>query len=158
VLTPWAFSWLWKYLVPTRIGYRVALATEVNGHLLKEEDFMPYLQDISTVPLRIFIKMLDHAAKHTAEPYLRDIRVPTLIIGGEHDNFTPVWLSEKMHEMISGSELIIIPKGTHTAPIETPQLISLRLEKWLRKYFGQMPPDECSKVMDKPGKMKSQTA
>lgn len=144
VLAPWLFSPIWKVLLPTRFSWEVAIRGEVNGHLLKYEDMMSYFHDLSTVPIKIFAKMLDHASRHSAEDMLGDIRVPTLIIGGEHDTFTPGWLSEKMHERIAGSELFIIQHGTHTAPIEAPELINLRLEKWLRRYFGQLPPDEAN--------------
>ena len=36
-----------------------------------------------------------------------------------------------MHERIPGSELLTVPGGTHVAPIEQPELITLRLEKFL---------------------------
>ncbi|MCZ7586287.1 MAG: alpha/beta hydrolase [Deltaproteobacteria bacterium] len=137
VLAPWTMTPVWKYLTPTELGYFVAKMTEVNRHLVKREDFMPYLEDISTVPVRIFVKMLDHAARHTAENDLPDLRVPTLIIAGEHDGFTPGWLSERMRDLIPGAELLVIPKGTHTAPLEMPDLINLRIEKWLWQHFGQ---------------------
>lgn len=144
VLAPWAFSPIWKGLLPTRLSYEIAIRGEVNGHLLKREDMMSYFHDLSSVPFKIFVKMLDHASRHTAEDMLGEVRVPTLIIGGEHDTFTPVWLSEKMQRLVPGSELLFIPHATHTAPIEAPDLINLRLEKWLRRHFDQMPPDELS--------------
>jgi len=57
--------------------------------------------------------------------------VPTLIVAGTDDTFTPYWLSEEMHARIRGSELLTVPGGTHVAPIEHPELITLRLEKFL---------------------------
>jgi len=36
-----------------------------------------------------------------------------------------------MHARIRGSELLTVPGGTHVAPIEHPELIALRLEKFL---------------------------
>ena len=36
-----------------------------------------------------------------------------------------------MHARIRGSELLTIPGGTHTAPIEMPELVTLRLRRWL---------------------------
>lgn len=136
VLAPWMATPLWKWLAPTRVGFEVAKATEINRHLVKQEDFMPYLRDISTVPLRIFVKMLDHAAQHTAEDMLSSIRVPTLIVAGERDGFTPMWLSNRMRDTIPGAEMIVLPTGTHTGPIELPALVNLRVEKFLHEHFG----------------------
>lgn len=136
VLTPWLVNPVWKHLVPTKFGFAVAKRVEINPHLVKEEDFMPYLEDISTVPIRIFAKMLDHAASHTAEDVLPYVEVPTLIVAAERDGFTPMWLSEKMKNTIPGAEMLVLPTGTHTGPIEFPELINLRLEKFFREHYG----------------------
>jgi len=136
VLTPWVPEAIWHRIVPTRFAYEVAVRTEINGHMINFEDFMPYLKFIGKINVRMFAKMLDHAARHTAEDYLPQIKVPTLIIAGEKDTFTPGWLSDKMHHMIPDSEIITVPKGSHTAPIEMPQLVNLRLERWLLDHFA----------------------
>lgn len=135
VLTPWVINPVWKHLVPTSLAYEIAKRVEINGKLVKKEDFMPYLQDISSVSIRTFAKMLDHAASHTSEDLLPHIEVPVLIIAAENDSFTPMWLSEKMRDSIPDAEMLILPTGTHTGPIEFPELINLRLEKWMRENF-----------------------
>jgi pimeloyl-ACP methyl ester carboxylesterase len=80
---------------------------------------------------RLFCRLLADAGEHDAWPHLRHIDVPTLIVAGEHDGFTPAWLSARMHARIRGSELCTIPTGTHTAPIELPELVTLRLRRFL---------------------------
>ena len=135
VLAPWTINPIWKNLVPTRLGLEIAKRTEINRHLVKDSDFVPYLKDLSSVDPRIFTKMLDHAARHTAEDMLPEIDIPTLIIAAERDGFTPVWLSEKMKKAIPGAEMIMLPTGTHTGPIEFPDLINLRVEKFFREHY-----------------------
>ena len=65
---------------------------EVNGRMIRREDFKPYFEDISKVDAGLFVGMLGLAQEHDAKPYLQEIDVPTLIIGGEKDTFTPMWL------------------------------------------------------------------
>ena len=36
-----------------------------------------------------------------------------------------------MHMLIPDAELLVVPGGTHVAPIEIPELINLRLERFL---------------------------
>ena len=43
---------------------------------------------------------------------LHTIQVPTLLIAGDHDECAP-WLSQEMHDKISGSKLVILPKSGH---------------------------------------------
>jgi len=128
---------LWSAVLPTKLSWEVARRTEINGQLVKYEDFMPYLEHLSHMDIEIFTKMLYHASNHSAEEYLATIKAPTLIIAGERDTFTPLWLSHKMHRLIPGSELLVLPGGSHTGPIEHPELINLRLEKWLLKNFDK---------------------
>jgi pimeloyl-ACP methyl ester carboxylesterase len=46
-----------------------------------------------------------------------------------------------MHKRIPGSEMLTVPGGTHVAPIEQPELLALRLEKWLARVAAKKPQD-----------------
>jgi pimeloyl-ACP methyl ester carboxylesterase len=85
--------------------------------------------------------MLRHASEHSARDHLEHVNVPALIVAGTDDTFTPYRLSEEMHRLIPGSEILAVPGGTHVAPIEQPELIALRLEKWLSRISGKKPQD-----------------
>lgn len=126
---------LWQGVLTHDISYHYAVHLEVNGRLVKKPDFKPYFTDIARVDPVLFVEMLGHAGNHSAEPYLGEINVPTLIVAGEKDTFTPHWLSQYMHRAIPRSEILTVPTGTHTAPIEIPELVSLRVEKFLATHF-----------------------
>lgn len=128
------FNRSWKKLLPTDLAYRLALLTDLNPRLIKRADMLPYFEHMATMDLALFARLLERAGAHSAEPVLATIDVPTLIFAGERDRFTPSWLSEAMHRKIRGSELCVIPGGSHTAPIELPDLVNLRLEKFLREH------------------------
>src|SRR5439155_2720080 len=93
---------------------------EINGALIRPEDFYPYLEHMAQVDPRLFVDMLAAAGRHTARELLPSVSVPTLIVAGDHDGFTPMPLSEEMHRLIPGSELHVVAGGSHTAPIEKP--------------------------------------
>lgn len=137
VLFPELIEAVWHRLVPTKLALYIAKRTEVNPRLVKDDDFFPYLQFIGKIDVRMFVKMLDHASQHTTEDILHKIQVPVLIVAAEHDSFTPMWLSQKMKQAIPKSEMVVIPDGTHTGPIENPDLMNLRIEKWLLEHFDQ---------------------
>jgi proline iminopeptidase len=52
---------------------------------------------------------------------LPSIKVPTLIIVGDHDESDPV-MSKEMHEKIAGSKLVIVPKSGHMTFVDQPNL------------------------------------
>ena len=52
---------------------------------------------------------------------LSGIKVPTLIIVGDHDESDPK-MSKEMHEKIAGSQLAIVPKSGHMTFVDQPEL------------------------------------
>lgn len=61
------------------------------------------------------LKSVEYAAK------LPSIKVPTLIICGDHDEVDPS-LSRAMHERIAGSKLVVMPNSGHLAFVDQPKL------------------------------------
>jgi pimeloyl-ACP methyl ester carboxylesterase len=81
----------------------------------------------------VFLRTLESAADHTAWEHLAHVDVPTLIVAADQDKFTPLWLSQRMHRAVPQSELLVVPSGSHTAVIELPELIALRIERFLKE-------------------------
>ena len=79
-----------------------------------------------------FSRMARAAQEHDAGPILGEVRCPTLVVAGEKDLFTPRHLSLEMSQRIEGAELLEIRHGSHAALVEQPELINLRLEKFIR--------------------------
>jgi len=130
---------LFRKVVPTEVVLKFAMAFEVNSRLVAREDLVRYLDDLADIDTALFVRLMGSAGQHDASDHLPRVQVPTLIIAGEKDSFTPMWLSVKMHAAIPGSELLVLPGGTHVGPLEHPELCSLRIEKYLRDHFGVAP-------------------
>lgn len=130
-----------RFLMKTEFAIQLALRFEVNANLLRKDDFIPYFDHLSKMDPVVFVQTLESLAEHTAWDHLPDIEVPTLVIGGERDRFTPLWLSRRMADAISGAELMIVPEGTHTATLEQPELIQQRVERFIRtRILGRREP------------------
>ena len=108
-------------MLPTELSLQYALWFEANRHLVRREDMQVYLSHLAQMDPLVFLRTLESAAEHTAWDHLAKIDVPTLIVAAEHDKFTPLWLSQRMHRAIPGSELLVVRSGTHSAPIELPK-------------------------------------
>ncbi len=55
---------------------------------------------------------------------LPNLRVPCLIIAGEHDKLTPIKLSQELHQLIPESTLHTIPSSAHMPMVENPLLFN----------------------------------
>jgi pimeloyl-ACP methyl ester carboxylesterase len=105
--------------VPPRLAVRIAVATgEVNGSAVNEDDLEPYFEHLAHVDPGMFLRMLERAGEHSIEEFLGEVVVPTLVVAGDRDSFTPPDLSRFMAEALPASELVMIPGGTHIAPLE----------------------------------------
>ena len=62
---------------------------------------------------------------------LSQINVPALIVVGKEDPITPVADSQKMHERIAGSELVIIENASHVSNIEQSEQFNRALREFL---------------------------
>jgi proline iminopeptidase len=63
---------------------------------------------------------------------LSTIRVPTLVICGDHDESNPR-LSQTMHEKIAGSKLVIVPQSGQSAFVDQPNLYIAKVTEFLPK-------------------------
>jgi len=121
----------WSKSLTTEIAYQFAVNLEVNGKVLRREEFAPYFRHLAMMDVGVFLGIVEGMSDHSCEPFLDCIKVPTLVVAGQYDTFTPAFLSEKMVRLIPNSELLMIPGGTHVAPIEIPELLHLRLRDFL---------------------------
>lgn len=111
-----------RRVLPTRLAYQVASRLEINRELVGVSDFMPYLRGLSHVDLPYFLSMLAAAGEHSARELLPTLDIPTLVIAGARDGFTPPALSREMAAAIPDAELVEIDDGSHTAPLERPEI------------------------------------
>jgi pimeloyl-ACP methyl ester carboxylesterase len=127
---------LWRRTIPTDLAYQLATLMEVNGALIRRDDFFPYLEHIGAIDIRLFVDMLAAAGRHTARELLPLVDVPSLIVAGTRDGFTPLSLSEEMHRLIPQSRLHVVQDGSHTAPIERPGEVTHTIADFVRSIKG----------------------
>ena len=128
-----------RFVLPTRLSYEIASRFEIRRELIEPRDFMPYLEGIARIDARLFVSMLAAAGQHSADDVLPIIAVPTLVIAGERDGFTPPDRSRTMAAAIPSCELLEIPNGSHTAPLERPHLIDVAIRDFIVQKIDRTP-------------------
>ena len=89
---------------------------------------------ISRTPeLSIAGTQLALASRTDTTASLSKIRMPTLILVGEHDATTPPSVSLAMHERIPGSELHIVPHAAHVSNMENADFFNEKLLGFLAR-------------------------
>ncbi|WP_034357629.1 alpha/beta fold hydrolase, partial [Deinococcus phoenicis] len=72
------------------------------------------------------------ATRPDSLPTLKTITVPTLILEGLEDTVYPIEFSQKMHQNIAGSKLVIIPGAAHAAIFEKATAANRAIIDWAR--------------------------
>jgi pimeloyl-ACP methyl ester carboxylesterase len=126
---------------PVRFGLELARLTgDVNLSQVRPEDLEPYFRHAAHVDFEMFLRMLREAGEHSAEDLLPRVRVPTLVVAGERDSFTPAEVSEVMAKLIPRGEFSLMRGGTHVLPLEDRdglnRVISAFLGRVLVEYSG----------------------
>ncbi len=126
---------LWSLVNEWPLAQELARQSEMNAANVAMEAVQPYFEHLAGMDIRVFLRTLSYLRDHSVEGALDQIHVPTLVIAGEHDTFTPVWLSRKMARMIPNAELLVVPDGTHVAPLEEPALVEEHVLAFLASVF-----------------------
>ena len=127
---------LWSHM-PLKAAMRVAeLTGDIDLSRVKPEDVAPYFSHVSGLDLGMFLKMLRSAGEHSAEDLLPNVKVPVLVVAGEHDSFTPPAVSRAMAEAIPGAELALLPAGSHLLPLERREELLAIILDFLARRVG----------------------
>lgn len=117
----------------------------VIAHSLDAELFAEMAVDFGSLDLETYLKMLSVLGEHDAEHVLPRIEVPTLVVTGTRDVFTPPAMAERMADTIPQGELLIVPGGTHYAAAEYPEVINRRIARFLqRQGLLEAPPTRAA--------------
>jgi pimeloyl-ACP methyl ester carboxylesterase len=122
-----------RAVLPTRLAYEVASRLEIRRELIEPGDFMPYLEGMARIDARLFVAMLSAAGSHSADDLLPKVIVPTLVVAGGRDGFTPPERSRAIAAAVPNAELLEIPNASHTAPIEHPNLVNFTVRDFLAR-------------------------
>jgi len=74
-----------------------------------------------------------HALSHRpdASDVLSSLRVPTLILCGRQDFWSPPSQHEAMHQFAPHARLAVIEQAGHMAPMERPEAVAAEMLRWL---------------------------
>lgn len=81
-----------------------------------------------------YLKTIEASLSFDRAAEIDSIRVPTLLIYGEHDTLTPPAIGRALHERIAGSEFVEIAGAGHLTNIERPERFNTALLAFLAKH------------------------
>ena len=132
-ISPYLMNLLWKklseknrmnYLLTTRLGF--------NASKSEEQDVLNYMEGVNRTPFKIFNSLMKDYTQFDGKKILKKISTKTLVVAGGNDMVTPVNLQKEIAELMSHSELLIVPEGSHNAHTDFPDKVNEAVEKFLK--------------------------
>ena len=107
---------------------------------LDEDVFGDLATEYATLDFEVYAETLRYLGLHDANDLLHRVNVPTGIITGSKDFFTPVRTAEAMAETIPDADLLVVEGGTHYTAVEFPREVNEYIRDFIRKLdYGDLP-------------------
>ena len=114
-------------------SFEVAKKYLLNASWAKEEDFAEFFGHLGRLDAQLFFAMLRAADRHTADDVVTDLAdVPLLLVAGAKDRITPLAAMKRFKELAPHAEMLVVRAASHAVLVEQPELVNLKLEKFLR--------------------------
>jgi pimeloyl-ACP methyl ester carboxylesterase len=114
--SPEAFTWA------RRLG--------VIGEQVSSDTFARLVSSLLEFDVMSYVGTLDRLGEYDASSVLPQVDVPTLVIGGDRDPFTPRASLEALVQGIPSAEYLVLPEGTHFVLLDQAERVNLRIEKF----------------------------
>lgn len=134
---------MWGSLL--KVGARVGRLRAVHG-LMQKMGFVgsnvplqkmePFYRHLAKIDAPSWYALGRSAQSHSARDLLPTIDVPTLVVAGGCDRFSPGSLSRDIADAIPDARLTWIEEATHTGLFDNPEIIGAALEEFLPHIFN----------------------
>ncbi|MBI4042496.1 MAG: alpha/beta fold hydrolase [Deltaproteobacteria bacterium] len=132
IYTPGFFHKAWKRFVPAQFSHFLVSLLGYNKNLVRKSDVQMYVEGVAKHHPATMLYLLQDMSQFKGEPLFHQIDAPVLMIAGSKDLVTPVRIQRTMCEKIPHAEYFEVPLGSHVVQYDMPDVINLRIEKFLR--------------------------
>jgi pimeloyl-ACP methyl ester carboxylesterase len=97
------------------------------------------LDEFATMDFTLYAETMRYLGEHDATDLLHRVNVPTLVIAGGRDMYTPLATAKTIARAVPDARLVIIPKGTHYLALEYPREVNEELRTFIRSLgYGSL--------------------
>jgi len=125
-----ALQKLWAKFVDNPLAILVTGASGgFNLNVTQLKDIEIYTRGVAHIDLNVFIPLFESLVQYDGHLSCQMIQCPTLIVGGDRDRVTPLKFQAELHRLISESQLVTIPYGSHCCQLDFPDYVNLLIKR-----------------------------
>lgn len=95
------------------------------------------VESLSALHLESYLKTLDTVTRYTDFPPFESIRVPALVVVGEHDRIATPAYAREMASRITGAQFVELAGGSHVSNMDRPAEFNRALLDFLRSHASR---------------------
>lgn len=88
-------------------------------------------RDFLKAGLRRTVLTLRHMQRFPLEPWLPQVQVPTLVVGGKHDRIVPMWSIGRATALLPQGRVAVIPEAAHVPNYTHPEQLAALVRKFV---------------------------
>jgi non-heme chloroperoxidase len=111
--------------------------TGFNKVKVSKEFIEIYLNRVGQLGPEVFFQLFAEMTRQNIASSLEQMKVPSLIIGGQKDNVIPNHLQRTLASLLPQSETYFLVDGSHVPQADFPELINDRIDLFLTKKINR---------------------
>jgi 3-oxoadipate enol-lactonase len=104
---------------------------------LGADELLEIAREFKSIDFQVYFRTLGELAKHDSSADLARVTARALVVSGARDPVFPPGVAQKLVNRLKHSELYVVPNATHYAPVEYPELVNARIDRFLSEAFGE---------------------
>ena len=117
--------------VQSRVIAELVRRTHLVSPRLTADEILELAREFTALDLDVYLRTLAALELHDATPALRGLGHRTLVMAGARDPLFSPRLARRLSNELLHGELYLVPGATHYAPLEFPELVNARIERFL---------------------------
>ncbi len=124
-------------LADTMLGTLLAQSAEARGRARRPAIEELLRQTIARQPVAtIQAALAAMGQRPDMTETMQSLPIPTLLVVGEEDTFTPPAIMQRMESILPDARLLIVPQAGHLVPLEVPEVFNAAVLAFLHAVAG----------------------
>ena len=124
-------------LADTMLGTLLAQSAEARGRARRPAIEELLRQTIARQPVAtIRAALAAMGQRPDITETMQSLPIPTLLVVGEEDTFTPPAIMQRMESILPDARLLIVPQAGHLVPLEVPEVFNAAVLAFLHAVAG----------------------
>jgi pimeloyl-ACP methyl ester carboxylesterase len=114
-----------------RLGADLARYLRLVSPRLGADEILALAHEFQALDLEVYLRTLAALEHHDPSAALGRVTARTLVIAGGRDPLFSPEVGRRLSVRLRQAELYVVPKATHYAPLEFPELVNARIDAFL---------------------------